>query len=428
MKTKKLLLLYLAGILFSGLFCHCKKIAPAQPDRYQYLVFPLSDDLFKNSLPANTMDEYLANAVRTLIARIGTVGNGQRKLAFMVSIPSWDTTQYDMAVRVVTAAVKAALETDAAVYFFVPSTTGWSSRPEFWNYSDPSGLGYDPMNKNNIEWSDWRGTPYPHEYRDWGTPEELPPTMCYSCPVIRSEIGRILSTKVAPILVGAMRQLSARGKGDLFAGVTMGDEQMLYNYAYVDDVDTALGAFMTQRSAEKIPIGFNALTHEGFSANQPPADFAGALARVNHDFVEWCCLQLNNAGIPADKIYTHIAAAAGYAGSVSLQLSNAPLSTGFNPYATPGFTTYISGDPDNLTLIYAALAQQHVTHWGSTEANPALAAGVSPADYLHMHFDHGASVMVLNIGATSADLSSRLYAGVYGSDAVAIYNSFLSNR
>jgi hypothetical protein len=428
MKPEKLVLIWLTVILSLGMFCQCKKVVPVRAGPYQYLVFPLSDDLFKNGPPANNIEEYLTNAVRTLITRIGTVGNGRRKLAFMVSIPSWDTTQFDGATKLVAAAVNAALETNAAVYFFVPSTTGWSSRPEFWNYNDPSGYGYNPMNKNNVEWSDWQGTPYPHEYRDWGTPEELPPTMCYNCPVIQSEIGKILSTKVAPIIVAALRQLSARGKGDLFAGVTMGDEQMLYNYAYADAVEPALGAFMRQRSAAKIPIGFNALTHEGFSANQPPGDFAGALAQVNHDFVAYCCLQLNKAGIPADKIYTHIAAAAGYAGSALLQFSNAPLADAFNQYATPGFTTYITGDPDNLTLIYAALAQQHVSHWGSTEANPALSAGVSPANYLQMHFDHGATVMVLNIGATSVDLSNKLYAGVYGSDAVTAYYSFLSNH
>jgi hypothetical protein len=428
MKTKKLVLICFAGILSLGLLCQCQRIAPVQPAKDQYLVFPLADDLFKNNLPANNLDQYLANAVRTLITRIGTVGNGHRKLAFMVSIPTWDTTQYASASQLAAAAVNAALETGAAVYFFVPSTTGWSSRPEFWNYNAPSGYGYNAMNKNNVEWSDWQGTPYPHEYRDWGIPEELPPTMCYDCPVIQSAIGRLLSTKVAPIIVAAIRQLSGRGKGDLFAGVTMGDEQTLYNYTYVDAVDPALGAFMTQRSAAKTPIGFNALTHEGFSATQPPTDLAEALARVNHDFAAYCCMQLNKAGIPADKIYTHIAAAAGYTGSLSLQFSNAPLATAFNQFATPGFTTYITGDPDNLSLIYAALAQHRVSHWGSTEANPALAAGASPADYLHMHFDHGATVMVLNIGATSANLSNQLYAGVYGSDAVAAYYSFLSNQ
>jgi hypothetical protein len=426
MNTKQICSLCVAGILSLGLFCQCKKKAPGQPGSYQYLVFPLSDDLFKNGLPANNMDEYLANAVRTLIARIGTVGTGHRKLAFMVAIPSWDTAQYAAATRLAAAAVNAALETGAAVYFFVPSTTGWSSRPECWNYNDPSGPGYNVMNKNNVEWSDWQGTPYPHEYRDWGTPEALPPTLCYTCPAIQSELGRILRTNVAPVILAAINQLSARGKSELFAGVTMGDEQTLYNYAVVDGVDPALGAFMTQHSAAKVPIGYNALTHGGFSAHQPPADFAGALARVNHDFVAYCCRQLNQAGIPADKIYTHIAAAAGYAGSTLLQFSNAPLATAFNQYATPGFTTYITGDPDNLGLIYAALAQQQVTHWGSTEANPAFAAGVHPADYLRMHFDHGATVMVLNIGATSLDLSNQLYAGVYGSEAVAAYASFLS--
>ncbi len=206
----------------------------------------------------------------------------------------------------------------------------------------------------------------------------------------------------------------------------MGDEQVLYNYSFVDS-ESGFGIVYARQSAAKTLIGFNALINNGYSAIHPPADFAGALAQVNHDFVSYCCMLLCNAGIPSTRIYTHIAAAAGYAGTPALQFSNAPLSTAFNDYSTPGFTTYVTGDPSDLSLIYSELAAQKCGHWASTEANPYFGGGVSPESYIRMHFDHGATVMVLNIGATSAVLSNNLYQGAYGAEAIRAYYSFLTN-
>ena len=238
-----------------------------------------------------------------------------------------------------------------------------------------------------------------------------------------------MSTQIAPVIISAANKLTANGKNYLFAGVTMGDEQTLFNYSYVDSVDVALGSFMADRGAAKIPIGFNALTQNGYTLNNPPADFAVALAQVNHDFVSYCCMLLNAAGIPPGKIYTHIAAAAGYPESTLLRYSNAPLSTAFNNYSTPGFTTYIIHQaPNDLSEINAELVKQKISNWGATESNPNISGGLSPADYIKMHFDHGASVMVLNAGATSASLSNELYQGVYGVDAVNAYYSFLANK
>ncbi len=48
----------------------------------------------------------------------------------MIAIPTWDTASFPAAEQLVAAAVKAAVATDAAIYFFVPSATGWETRPD----------------------------------------------------------------------------------------------------------------------------------------------------------------------------------------------------------------------------------------------------------------------------------------------------------
>jgi len=46
---------------------------------------------------------------------------------------------------------------------------------------------------------------------------------------------------------------------------------------------------------------------------------------------------------------------------------------------------------------------------------------------LSRHYDHGATVVVLNDGATG-DLASALNRAVYGPDALAAYEEFLAPR
>ena len=402
-------------------------IVPQARD-YQYLVFPLSDDLFNNGLPASNLDEQLENAINTLIKRIGASGTSTRKLGFMVGFPGFDTVRYATFQPFIEAAVRAAIKTDAAIYFYVPSKSGWENRPDLWNYNDPGADGYNSDNSKNVEWSDWSGTAYPHEYRNWGTPEELPPCMCYNCPAIKSAFSTLFNRKIMHILSKAFKQLTDNNKIHLFAGVGVGDEQMLNNYEYVDTVDPVMGQFMTSRGATKVRIGFNALTQKGFSQANPPQDFAKALADVNQEFVAYLCKLLNDGGIPADKIYTHIAAGAGYEGTSFLKFSDAPLRVAFNNYSRPGFTTYITGNPDDLSLIYASLEMHGIIHWGATEANPYCISRIDPETYLNLHFNHGASLMVLNTGATDPTFANKLYDGVYGADAIKAYYRFLSNK
>ncbi|HEX9476837.1 MAG TPA: hypothetical protein VGA41_09270 [Candidatus Dormibacteraeota bacterium] len=49
-------------------------------------------------------------------------------------------------------------------------------------------------------------------------------------------------------------------------------------------------------------------------------------------------------------------------------------------------------------------------------------------EYLRRHFDFGATVVVLNTGATSAGLTDALTQAVFGRDALDAYARFLAGR
>ena len=77
-----------------------------------------------------------------------------------------------------------------------------------------------------------------------------------------------------------------------------------------------------------------------------------------------------------------------------------------------------------------ALAANGNPHWGGTEANPRGLGqrGMAMEAYLKRHFDYGATLVVMNVGATSEALMRRLHDAVWGQEALEAYRSFLKSR
>ena len=178
-------------------------------------------------------------------------------------------------------------------------------------------------------------------------------------------------------------------------------------------------------------LGYNALTNLGYSEDNPPEDFAAALAIVNQDYTAFWAKKLAEGGIPAEKMYTHVAAGAGVVGSPGVKYTNAPISIAFVESARPGWTTYPVGPlRDDFQVLYEHLAAHGNPHWASTEASPRGLGpgGLSMREYLGWHFDFGATVVLFNTGATSPDLSARLDEAVWGEEAIRTYRDFLGPR
>jgi hypothetical protein len=405
-------------------------------DETQYLVLPVKEAGHLYSGRVAKFEE----AVEEMKRRLGPAADpAKRNWGFHLILPAWrldpehpfhENAHPQTLARAVEAAFDVALRRDVAVYFTVENLE-WANRPDLWNYADPEKPGHDPDNARNVEWLDWAGTPHPHRYRDWGTPEKMPPVICYNSPKVLAEVSRLARGVIGPAIAAGLERLEKAGKAHLLAGVTVGAEPSLPNYEDIEKFNPRIARMMERDGVPQSRLGYNALTNLGYSEDKPPEDFAAALAKVNQDYTAYWAEKLAEGGIPSEKMYTHVAAGAGVVGSPGVKFTNAPISIAFVDSARPGWTTYPVGPlRDDFQVLYEQLAAHGNPHWASTEASPGGLGpgGLSMREYLGWHFDFGATVVLFNTGATSRELSDRLDEAVWGEEAIQTYRDFLGLR
>ena len=167
-------------------------------------------------------------------------------------------------------AFAAAREHDMAVMLHFDFHLAWKNRPDLWNWFDPNKPGYNPNNKDNVEWHGWDGPPNKVRYLNHGVLERMPPNMCFTSKRMRAEVTRIVSKVIGPVLREEIAKLKAEGKEALFAGVLVGLEPGIDDYSKPNPEVTKL---MKEDGVPATPLGYRALLDRGFSADNPPDDF-----------------------------------------------------------------------------------------------------------------------------------------------------------
>ncbi|MBI4349871.1 MAG: hypothetical protein HY550_00380 [Elusimicrobia bacterium] len=387
----------------------------------------------------------IESLVGDIIGRLGTTGTKGRKLAFVEGPISLDHSDRELG-RLIDEAFEIAVEKDIAVGFHIDDSMFWARREDLWK---------DPR---NVEWTDWAGTPHPSRWIGWGPARHAPP-MCYESPVIRKEAARIAGEVIGAAIKRNLNSLKSKGKGRLFAGVIAGWETHLPDFRYLaaDDKDLRRvhgAAFPRKR------IGYHALSYRGFTAKSPPADLEAALAGVVRDWVTHWTRSLNQAGIPADRIYTHIAfpilpegrepelleaigKRAGFRATLLGLMNHVTPASAFNAYARPGFSTYPVGfKRSGRDALLAIILEERKKHgdppWASAEGtNVQVGAGfggpreggVTWEGYLAGMFNNGAAlvnVFAWGVGGKDVDVKNDPYRGATESeDAIAAYRKFL---
>ena len=396
--------------------------------------------------------EAFAQSIQDFPAKLGTTGDGKtRQLGFGASIPVFvrDESQIPRAIKHLFDIAK---RTNVAVHFLVDDHIGWDERPDLWNWFDPAKKGYSPDNRKNVEWYDWEGTPNKRLYlTPLGAPSQAP-GMCYNSPAIEKEISRIIAQIVGPALREEIDQLKKENKEYLFAGLTVGAEAGFNDYSVIPQISLAQKALLhilpnadpVQRQMlrmfmqasklmdeDKAPhggrLGYCSLTNAGYSKIHPPTDINAALADVNKKFIAFWDRQFADAGIPCSRIYTHVAAS-----PPQDDKNNAPLAIVFNPYARPGWTTYPMGTLANgFQPLYEELAKHGNPAWGGVEANNAALVNPNAPSwekYLAWHYNHGAKLVAINVGASDQAIMSSLSKGAFGDEALAAYRKFLKGE
>ena len=347
----------------------------------------------------------LEEFVHDVVKAIGTTGDARHKLGFTVGPLCFDMSDEETR-QFIHDSFAVARENNVAVAFHIDDSISWGERKDLLS------------NPDNIETADWKQEPNTGRRADWGPkPTKFPPQMCFNSPDVQAAVQK------RAFLIGAevkkeMDTLKASGKEHLFAGVIAGWE-------------TYIGRdFETDR-----PLGYRALSHRGFSENNPPKDPDLERVQIVQEFMELWANSLHAAGIPREKIFCHIAftsqglRAPDAKDSYAKKVHFAPPEVAFSSAYRPGFSTYPEGS--TFKEIYAVLVQHGSPSWISAEGtnvSPTSMPGEPTMEtYLGRMFNHGAvMVNIFSWGIGGEAMRNNFFRrATENPEALAAYAKFL---
>jgi len=355
-----------------------------------------------------------------LIKTVGEQGDGRTRLLGF-GVPCATFAQEKQVPENIHRAFAVARQNNLALMLHFDFHIAWANRPELWNWFEPKQPGYNPGNRLNVEWFGWDGPPAQARYLNHGEALRMPPPVCFTSKVIRAEWTRLIRDVIAPPLKKELLDLGRDGKGQLFAGVLVGSEPTFDNYSHTDP-DTA--KLVAADGALKGQLGYRALLDRGYTKNNPPADIHQALGKIIQETVAFWCKAFVQAGVSPKMLYPHIPI------GVPIEVTSAPIESAFNDFSRPGWSTYPVGYlGKTFQPLYDALKQHGNPPWGGVEANVGMPGTVIDWEsYLGWHYNHGATLVAINLGATGKDLPAQLEKSAFSPEALAAYHKFLNNE
>lgn len=114
-------------------------------------------------------------------------------------------------------------EHDVPVVVQFDGENWWGARPELWNWWDQSKPGYNPANRENVEWTGWQSTnAIKISWRNWGRQIRVLPAPNLMSPQYRDACHKEMNVLV-PIVLKWWRGLP-RARRDLLVGIKVGHE------------------------------------------------------------------------------------------------------------------------------------------------------------------------------------------------------------
>ncbi len=244
----------------------------------------------------------------------------------------------------------------------------WGGRPDLWNWWDPDRPGFNPDNRNNVEWSGW-GPEHALKiaWRNWGRQIRVLPPPNFMSTAYRQACHDEMRVLV-PLILDWWDQLP-RDKKHLLIGIKLGWESALgvnsfyypngnalLNQPEKDDPKTGL-------RADRIPdrgvtaIGYAAITTAQLAETGTLKE-VHQVEIISRHLTDLCALA-SELGVPRDRLFTHVA---GW--KEQELLYNAAL----NPYACPGWSFYkYATDPQADRGVQRVLKKSDAPYWAAVE-------------------------------------------------------------
>jgi hypothetical protein len=261
-----------------------------------------------------------------------------------------------------------ARETDTPVLIQLDGENWWDARPDLWNWWDPALPGYDPANRENVEWSGW--TPdhaLKIAWRNWGRQLRVRPPPNLMSPRYRAACHEKMAVLI-PVVLDWWRALPPE-KRDLLVGIKLGWESSIGVNAWYypdgndlldkpakDDPATGLNAELVPARGVA-PIGYAAVKTAGLRSSGEITE--ADLAEIVRRHLEDLCRAAARLGVPRDRLFTHVG---GWKEGEML------FDTAVNEFSSPGWSFYKhAADPRKDAGLQRALKHSDAPWWAATE-------------------------------------------------------------
>lgn len=244
----------------------------------------------------------------------------------------------------------------------------WRNRPDLWNWWDKDKPGYNPENRNNVEWTGWTpDSAVKIGWRDWGRQLRVLPMPNLMSTEYR-EATRSELEKLIPIVLNWYHNLPTNKKY-LLAGIKLGWESSLgvnnWYYpdgnSYLDDPEKDDPTYGVD--VDKLPdrgvstIGYAAVKTAKIAESGNLTEKMQAEVVQRH-LEDWCKLA-SELGVPRNLLFTHVGAWAKGENHYYAAL---------NKYSSPGWSFYKYADnPQKDTTAMDAVKQSNAPYWAATE-------------------------------------------------------------
>lgn len=339
-------------------------------DRPQYIFLNVAPNVgWGQNRPESATDTLFGEVLEAVGVRGDATGARRLGLSFIFSYLNGPPEKMEETLRRLLALSE---QRDTPVLIVLEGRDWWGHRPDLWNWWDPQKPGYDPKNRENVEWTGW-GPEHAVKicWRNWGRQIRVLPAPNIAAPRFRQADGEGLGRMIR--IIRAWADGLPPGKRHLFPGVKVGSEVSIgINAFYYPDGNAYLEKYPDdpshdpQHGAERnkgytgglVPLGCAALTSKGWKRS-------GAVTLADHerlcaDYLRFLASICRRAGFRPDQIFVH---AGGQYRPWERHYSHR---IAINPDSTPGWSLY-NTHPDQAGDLGESLRRAGREDWCAAE-------------------------------------------------------------